>query len=47
MSNAVGMAFCPSQLVCVPVQSNVQCLSQLQMSDKIKKCLGESDQQVV
>ena len=47
ITNTVGMACCPSQLVCVPVQSNGQRLSQLQMSGKIQKRLGESDQQVV
>ena len=46
MTNTVGMACCSSQLVRVPVQSNVQRLSQLQMSGKIQKRLGESDQQV-
>ena len=32
MTYSVGMASCPSKLVRVPVQSNVQRLSQLQMS---------------
>ena len=40
MTNTVGIAYCPSQLVRVPVQSNVQRLSQLQMSGKIQKRLG-------
>ena len=47
MTNTVGMASRPSQLVRVPVQSNVERLNQLQMSSMIQKRLEESDRQVV